>query len=246
MAKYNKSNSKSETRNPKEVRNQKLENRYGFPETCFRKKRSGILQFIFILVSLFVSVSAFAAVGCDLNDPDRDVHRLFPQSTGYKTVYFSLKDKGGKTLLAEIEKRLGDNFKGLYETVDVPYTLYEIIKGTATIGYIHGVNQKGHYGGIQVFLSLDTRGMIASFYVQKLTSRDAKAFRAADFGAQFNGLSLKDFRGYHVATHAIDSESKVGSIKNPAPQAADDFYAILRAVKKNLILLDEFVYSDKH
>ena len=37
----------------------------------------------------------FAAVGCDLNDPDRDVARLFPESTGYKTDYVSIKDRGG-------------------------------------------------------------------------------------------------------------------------------------------------------
>jgi hypothetical protein len=194
----------------------------------------------FILMS---AVSVYAAVGCDLNDPDRDVQRLFPQSTGYKTIYFSLKDKGGMKLLEVIEKRLGDTFKGLYENVDVPYTLYEIYKGSATIGYIHGVNQKGRYGGIQVFLALDTHGIITSFYVQKLTSRDAKAFRAPAFGAQFIGLSLRDFMSYHVSTRTSDENTKVHAIKNPAPKADDDFYAILRAVKKNLILLDEFVYK---
>ena len=54
----------------------------------------------------------FAAVGCDLNDPDRDVARLFPGSTGYKTQYVSLKDKGGAPLLAKVEQRLGDVRRG--------------------------------------------------------------------------------------------------------------------------------------
>ena len=95
---------------------------------------------------------AWGAVGCDLNDPDRDVARLFPESTGYKTNYVSIDRKGGEPLLVKIETRLGDKFHGIYETIDVPYTIYEIFANKKKIGYIHGVNQKGQFGGIQVFL----------------------------------------------------------------------------------------------
>ena len=70
-----------------------------------------------------------AAVGCDLNDPDRDVKRLFPGSTGYKTLYVSIAKKGGDDLLKKIEARLGDRFTGLFETADVPYTMYEVYGG---------------------------------------------------------------------------------------------------------------------
>jgi len=72
--------------------------------------------------------------------------QLFPESTGYKTTYTSILKKGGKPLLATVEKRLGDTFKGIYETIDVPYTIYEIFTGTKKVGYIHGVNQKGQFG----------------------------------------------------------------------------------------------------
>jgi len=183
---------------------------------------------------------AFAAVGCDLNDPDRDVARLFPGSTGYKTRYVSIKQSGGQALLEKVEKRLGDKFKGLYETMDVPYTLYDIYKGKEIVGYIHGVNQKGEYGGIQVFLALDKAGTVKAFYIQKLTSRAAKDLRAKEFGAQFEGLALKDFAGYDPAAASGAPEK----LKAPA-KAGKDFPAVLRAVKKNLILLDEFVFSKK-
>ena len=45
----------------------------------------------------------YAAVGCDLNDPDRDVKRLFPGSTGFKTLYISIDRRGGKPMLQRIE-----------------------------------------------------------------------------------------------------------------------------------------------
>ena len=187
-----------------------------------------------------------AAVGCDLNDPDRDVKRLFPGSTGYKTLYVSIAKRGGDELQKKIEARLGDKFTGLFETADVPYTMYEVYKGADLIGYIHGVNQKGIYGGIQVFLALDTSGTIRGFYFQKLTSRAAKAFRALSFGEQFQGLSLEDFYKYDVVSGTEDPAGPISRIKNPDPGSEKDFRAALRAAKKNLILVDEFLLGNAH
>lgn len=187
-----------------------------------------------------------AAVGCDLNDPDRDVKRLFPESTGYKTLYVSISKRGGDKLLVEIEARLGDRFKGLYETADVPYTMYEIYGGGKIIGYIHGVNQKGRYGGLQVFLALDTAGGIRDFYIQKLTSKGAAPFRDASFARQFAGLSLEHFYNYDPVAGRETPPGPVSRIVNPAPEAASDFAAIMRAVKKNLILVDEFLLDNRH
>lgn len=199
-----------------------------------------ILVFIFILTGYG---AAWGAVGCDLNDPDRDVARLFPESTGYKTIYTSVAQKGGDRLLTKIEKRLGDKFHGIYETIDVPYTIYEIFANKKKIGYIHGVNQKGQFGGIQVFLVLDLDGRIKAFYIQKMTSQYAGKLRDAKFGKQFVGLTLKDFDHYDVLSGK--ASGKVEAIKNPSPQAEADFRAALRATKKNLILMDEFVYSQR-
>ena len=202
---------------------------------------------ILIILFLFASSAAgvFAAVGCDLNDPDRDVKRLFPDSSGYKTLYVSLKDKGGPALQGVIEKRLGDKFRGIYENVDVPYTIYEIYKGKEKTGYIHGVNQKGVYGGIQVFLSLDLKGVIKAFYIQKLTSRQASALRSAGFAKQFVNLSLKEFNNYDIGANKFKGSAPAPSLSSPSLKADADFRAILRAVKKNLILMDEFVYNIK-
>lgn len=209
-----------------------------------RRIHFNILSFYLLLY--LAAWPLLAAVGCDLNDPDRDVKRLFPESTGYKTIYVSIAQKGGGELLRQIEQRLGDSFKGLFETVDVPYTMYQIFRGKELIGYIHGVNQKGQYGGIQVFLGLDLEGNIRAFYFQKLTSQYAKSLRDASFGQQFVGLNLKDFYNYDVVSGQTTGQSRVASIKNPAPEAESDFRATLRAMKKNLILVDEFLLGNKY
>jgi hypothetical protein len=191
--------------------------------------------FLFFIFFLWVFADLYAAVGCDLNDPDRDVKRLFPASTGYKTAYMSLEKSGGKELLEQVENRLGDKFTGLYETIDVPYTVYTIFKGKEVLGYIHGINQKGRYGGLQVFLAYDTRGKITDFYYQKLTSKEAKVMRSRDFAAQFKGLWLADFKNYDPLSH--------GGIPANIKGEGGDFFATLRAVKKNLILMDIFVFG---
>jgi hypothetical protein len=199
-------------------------------------------QIALILLFFFTGYgAAWGAVGCDLNDPDRDVARLFPESSGYKTIYTSIVKAGGEGLQSKIEKRLGDKFRGIYETIDVPYTIYEIYSSKKKIGYIHGVNQKGQYGGIQVFLAFNIDGTIKSFYIQKMTSQYAGKLRDTRFGRQFSGLTSKDFDYYDVATEK--ALGRVEGIKNPAPEVEADFKAAMRATKKNLILMDEFVFS---
>lgn len=205
--------------------------------------RRRALCILLLLSALAPGRTAFGAVGCELNDPDRDVRRLFPGATGYKTLYMSISKKGGAPLLARVEERLGDTFRGIYETADVPYTIYEIYRDKERVGYIHGVNHKGRYGGIQVFLALDLTGTIQSFYIQKLTSQYARQLRDPAFGRQFVGLGLAQFAGYDVVSGK--AQGPTAAIINPAPEAETDFRASLRATKKNLILMDEFVLGGR-
>jgi hypothetical protein len=89
---------------------------------------------------------------------------------------------------------------------------------------------------LQVFLAFDTKGMIADFYYQRLTGRDAAALRAPEFAAQFRGLSMTDFASYNP----VKRDGIPGAIK---PEKGDDFFSTLRAVKKNLILMEFFIFN---
>ena len=144
----------------------------------------------FIFVMRLCSGLAWAAVGCDLNEPDKDVKRLFRGSTGYKAVTVDIQKSGGNALLAKIEAKLRDKLHGLYETVDTPYTVYVINANNKKIGYIHGVNQKGIYGGIQIFLALDLDQRIKTFYIQKMSGQYAEKLRDAAFGNSSSDLPL--------------------------------------------------------
>jgi hypothetical protein len=196
-----------------------------------------------LTVVLGVSCSAavcFAAVGCSLNDPDRDVKRIFPQSTSYRTDFITIQERGGDKLKAEVERRLGDTLDNVYETSDVPYAYYTILKGKEVIGRIHGVNEKGLYGGMQLILATDPGGRIVAFYYQKLSSPEASKFRSHAFTDQFKGLTLEDFyRGGEPG-------NRLSAIKDPTHKQGGDFIATIRGLKKNLILLDEFMLHNAH
>jgi hypothetical protein len=199
-----------------------------------RAKTCGV-AFLFLLVVMEVPVSP--ATGCDLNAPDRDVPRLFPESTSYRSKYVSLRPDELRNVVA----RLGENYRALYDPLNVPYTLYEIYAGRERVGYIHGVNQKGQLGGIQVFVALDLAGSIKSFYIQKMTGEWAGRFRDAGFGTHFRGMSLKDFEAFDPVSGK--GSGRLAAIRNPVPEMETDFYGVLRALKKNLILMDVLVYS---
>ena len=192
------------------------------------------------ILFLLYSSPAHAAVSCELNYPASDVARLFPESTGFNKSNFSFASRGGEPLLRKVESRLG-GYSALYAPLDVPYTIYEIYNGKKKVGYVHGVNQKGQYGVLEVFVSLDMDGMIKSFYIQRIAGQWAKKFTSRKFGRQFVGLTLKDFERYDPASGK--GTGKAAAIENPAPEAVTDFFGLLRAVKKNLILMDEFFYS---
>jgi hypothetical protein len=193
-----------------------------------------------ILFFLLYASPSHAAVNCELNYPVSDVARLFPESTSFNQSYTSIAKRGGEPLQRKVEARLG-GYPALYAPLDVPYTIYEIYNGKKKVGYIHGVNQKGQYGVLEVFVSLDMNGMIKAFYIQRIAGQWAKKFTSPKFGKQFVGLTLKDFELYD--TVKCKGSGKVAVIANPVPKAETDFYGLLRAVKKNLILMDEFFYS---
>ena len=201
-----------------------------------------IIFAVLLIPGSFVPAS-FAAVGCDLNAPDRDVPRLFPESTSYKTKYVSIRGLGGEPLLKKIENRLGEKYLTLYAPIDTPYTLYEIYNGQKKVGYIHGVNQKGRFGGIQIFMAQDLKGRVKSFYLQRISGQAANKFRNGEFYRKFVGITLKDFDTYDPIIGK--GSGRIAAIPNPSPGTETDFLGVMRGLKKNLILMDEFVYSGK-
>lgn len=195
---------------------------------------------------------ALAAIGCTLTNPAEDLKYLFPALTSYKE---DLKEfprmKDGAALFQALKERLGADLDPIYETFDTPYTVYAVYKGKAKIGVVHGVNVPGKGGVIQVFVSADPEtGEIRRFFFQRLESPAAKALKDKAFREQFSGLSLADFykHDYYAAVEPSAAADKLARLRAPelGADGRRDYEASLKGLRKNLILLDFFVYDRRH
>jgi hypothetical protein len=204
---------------------------------------------LLIAVMLAAPHYLFGAIGCTLSNPAEDLKYLYPEMTTYKEELMEFpKLKDGATLFKGLRARLGSDLDPIYETYETPYTVYSIFKGAEKIGVVHGVNVPGKGGVIQIFLATDPKtAAIKNFFFQRLESPAAKQLRDKAFRAQFDGLTLADFykHDYYAKAEPGAKADKVGAIKPPALDAAakPDYQASLRGLRKNLILLDYFVYG---
>jgi len=117
---------------------------------------------------------ARAATGCSLRNPHTDIRRFFPTYTDYVVQYltFARQDPGGSERLA---RALGDALDPLFESEDVPYTLYTVRRSGETLGFVYGTNQRGQHGNLQVIVVTDVEHEVREVYLQTLRSphRDA-------------------------------------------------------------------------
>jgi hypothetical protein len=204
----------------------------------------------FLLLPCFVPNVSNAAVGCSLSNPVQDLKYLFPQMTTYKE---NLRDfsvmKDGRALYRALNERLGSDLDQLYEGYGTPYTIYTVFKGNEIIGFVHAVNVPGEGGLIQVVLSIDPAGAIRRLSFQRLESRAAQALRKKEFLDQFSELTLADFykHDYYQIMEPGSAKDRIEQIKDPVAggKGATDYYATVRGVRKNLILLDLLIFNRK-
>src|SRR5215471_418857 len=200
-------------------------------------------------VMIAAAQPAIAAIGCTLSNPAEDLKYLYPEMTTFKEELMEFsKLKDGAALFKGLRARLGSDLDPIYETYETPYTVYSVFKGSTKIGVVHGVNVPGKGGVIQVFVATDPQtAAIKSFFFQRLESPAARQLRAKEFRTQFDGLTLADFykHDYYAAAQPGAKADKLAGIRPPALDAAGrpDYEASLRGLRKNLILLDYFVYG---
>jgi len=194
---------------------------------------------------------AYGAIGCTLSNPSEDLKYLYPEMTTYKEELMEFpKLKDGQAMFKGLKARLGSDLDPIYETFETPYTVYSVFKSSEKIGIVHGINVPGKGGVIQIFLATDPKtAEIKNFFFQRLESPAARQLRAKEFRSQFSGLTLADFykHDYYVTTQPGAKADKVAALKPPSIDASGrpDYDATLRGIRKNLILLDDFVYGKR-
>ena len=220
-----------------------------------RRTRALIALALLAALAFAAAPSALAAIGCTLSNPARDLKTLFPDMTSYREDIKEMhKLPDGRDAYAALQARVGADLDPVYEAYDTPYTLYSVYTGDTPRGYVHGVNVPGRGGVIQIFLALDPgTGAIQRMFYQRLESPagGGAAMRNPATTGQFAGLTLADFykHDYYAIADPDSPADTVGRITPPAnlhPDAMPDWRATLRGIRKNLILMDIFVYGRRN
>ncbi|HNX77038.1 MAG TPA: hypothetical protein PLM07_09990 [Candidatus Rifleibacterium sp.] len=204
---------------------------------------------LLVLVLCWPAAVGYGAIGCTLNNPAQDLKFLFPEVTSFKEEIREFRHfPDGQNLYSELKDRLGTDLDPVYEAFATPYTVYTVYKGNELIGIVHGVNVPGRGGVIQVFLATDPKtGQIGNFFFQRLESPEARSLKNKEFRKRFNGLTLADFykHDYFRRAEPESKDDKLQAILESfgSGKQGPDFAASLRGVRKNLILLDMFIYN---
>ena len=143
-------------------------------------KREMIL--IALVLAIYFPLSAFAAV-CVFRFPDRDVYKLYPKATNYKSVLKTI-DKDAKP---KIEALLGRPL----DPDETELTFYEIYKGKELIGMIHPHAERGEYGTIEVVWAFTPDGKIIDFTIQRDREKKGKELNGPEFRKQFAGKDIE-------------------------------------------------------
>jgi len=224
----------------------------------FKRLKLSVIVPLIVLVSVRNSFSQVQVVPCQLNNPDQDTLRLFPERTNYRTEFIRTDEIGekrgigGEALYRELEKRLDDKWDPIWETKDIPYVFYEILKGPDRIGWVFGANQ-GWPGAdnSQLMFAFDLDGRIQEFYYQKLPSLEKNTLQTQQFYSQFIGLTLEQFY-VHEYLESLTIKDKdilalnmIARIRDPTQKEHEGFRKTLRGIKKVLIYLDDFKFGNK-
>ncbi len=191
-----------------------------------------------LLAALFTlqAPAAGAAVGCALSNPVDDLRRFFPEMTDFQTHYltFALQNPDAYERLPAL---LHDALDPVYETADVPYTLYAAQRDGVPLGYVFGANQRGTYSNLQLIAVTDPDLDLQTVYFQKIRSPRWKDFASPEFTASLADAEFDDFPTWHGCYSGGRCDAV--PIQDPTDgEEAADYRHILRGVAKLRVVAD--------
>ena len=173
---------------------------------------------------------ALAATGCSLDNPQKDLALFFPSFSHFTVQYLTFANQAPKAHKT-LGERLGGDLDQVYETQDVPYTLYSVYDGDQTLGYVFGTNQRGTYSNIQVIAATNAKGGLEKVYIQKIRSPKSQLFLADEFLAKLASVPLQTYQ--ELGACLQNKACSQNPISDPSDGAeSGDYRAILRGMTK--------------
>lgn len=168
--------------------------------------------FLFLLIVKIV----FAGV-CIWRNPDKDIKKIFPKATSYKSIIRRYNKRQKEIIERLIKKELDPD--------ETEFTFYHIYMNKKKIGSVLTHTEKGQYGAIEVVIGLDSLNRVQKVLIQRDREIKSKELRDENFLNQFIGKSYKD---------TIEINKTIKPVKG-AEKASE---AVSFSVKKMLIVYE--------
>lgn len=145
-----------------------------------------IVSFILILAALCSTVHAQAF--CALRDPNRQLYRLFPRATSYRSIV--------RTIGTDAREVVGERLPfGLHFNELGRHTLYVPMRGDEILGLVHVRSEAGRWGLIEVAWALDLDLNVMDFRFQRCRDRQRAALEDPAIKAKLAGAGFEVLRG---------------------------------------------------
>lgn len=168
--------------------------------------------FLFLLISEII----FAGI-CVWRNPDKDIKKLFPKATSYKSIIRRYNKEEKEKIEKLINKELDPD--------ETEFTFYQIFMNKKRIGTVLTHTEKGQYGAIEVVIGLDSLNKVQKVLIQREREIKSEELRSEKFLNQFINKSFKD---------TIEINKTIKPIKG-AEKASK---AVAFSVKKMLIVYE--------
>lgn len=141
---------------------------------------------------LFASCAALvgAAKGqtfCSVREPNRVIHEIFPESTGFRTDVLEIT--------AENAAKLPADLPFVFDRREVTrHPLHIVLRDGKVIGYVQARTQATRWGLTEFVWALDARFNLLDFRVQRTREPGAAALASPQLRSGLRGLGLNDVR----------------------------------------------------
>ena len=143
-----------------------------------------------ILLALVAAASAtlaHAQTFCSVREPNRVIHEMFPDSTGFRTDILEITRENAVKLPADLPF--------VFDRREITrHPLHVVVRRGEIIGYVQARTQATRWGLTEFVWALDARFNLLDFRVQRSREPGAAGLGSSKLGASLRGLSLPDVR----------------------------------------------------
>lgn len=111
---------------------------------------------------------------CALRDPIKNIYRLFPDATSYRSIVHKIDKSAQKQVKNKVPFSIHNDELG-------QHTLYVAMKGKMPLGIIHSRSEVGLWGLIEIVWAFDFELNVVDFMFQRCRESACKLIEAPSF-----------------------------------------------------------------